>query len=95
MSHFIIDLYVAAWMPSISRPMNDGTNRASGHLNLSLPINTFEFLYKTFFYDFRLNSAGFEMGKEGAYDIFLEFLFLLSKSKSFDSQSIGTILIKL
>jgi hypothetical protein len=37
-SHFIILLYVVSWIPAVSIPRNEGWNKASGHLNLSLPI---------------------------------------------------------
>merc|ERR1719242_1917512 len=37
-SHFMMELYVVSWMPQDSIPRKEGWKRASGHLNLSLPI---------------------------------------------------------
>uniref|UniRef100_A0A0A9H2B3 Uncharacterized protein n=1 Tax=Arundo donax TaxID=35708 RepID=A0A0A9H2B3_ARUDO len=37
-SHFMMELYVASWMPGASMPMKDGWKSTSGHLNLSAPI---------------------------------------------------------
>merc|ERR1712240_493513 len=36
-SHFMIELKVVSWIPQASIPRKEGWNRASGHLNLSLP----------------------------------------------------------
>lgn len=38
MSHFMMELKVVSWMPQDSIPKKDGWNKASGHLNLSLPM---------------------------------------------------------
>merc|ERR1711963_1003119 len=37
-SHFMMELYVVSWMPQASIPRKLGWKRASGHLNLSLPM---------------------------------------------------------
>merc|ERR1712226_392167 len=37
-SHFMMELKVVSWMPQASIPRKLGWNRASGHLNLSLPM---------------------------------------------------------
>merc|ERR1719418_467163 len=37
-SHFMMELYVVSWMPQDSIPRKEGWKRASGHLNLSLPM---------------------------------------------------------
>merc|ERR550532_3570309 len=37
-SHFMMELKVVSWMPQASMPRNEGWKRASGHLNLSLPM---------------------------------------------------------
>merc|ERR1712227_547281 len=37
-SHFMMELQVVSWMPQDSMPRKLGWKRASGHLNLSLPM---------------------------------------------------------
>merc|ERR1711988_1490777 len=37
-SHFMMELLVVSWMPQASMPRKLGWKRASGHLNLSLPM---------------------------------------------------------
>merc|ERR1719270_1164250 len=37
-SHFMMELKVVSWMPQASMPRKLGWKRASGHLNLSLPM---------------------------------------------------------
>merc|ERR1712242_192780 len=37
-SHFMMELYTVSWIPQDSIPRKEGWNRASGHLNLSLPM---------------------------------------------------------
>merc|ERR1719192_2536655 len=37
-SHFMMELWVVSWMPQASMPRKLGWKRASGHLNLSLPM---------------------------------------------------------
>merc|ERR1712079_405226 len=37
-SHFMMELYVVSWIPQDSIPRKEGWKRASGHLNLSLPM---------------------------------------------------------
>merc|ERR1712102_111941 len=37
-SHFMMELKVVSWIPQASIPRKEGWKRASGHLNLSLPM---------------------------------------------------------
>merc|ERR1719175_265153 len=37
-SHFMMELYTVSWIPQDSIPRKLGWKRASGHLNLSLPM---------------------------------------------------------
>merc|ERR1712240_555833 len=37
-SHFMMELWVVSWIPQASIPRKEGWKRASGHLNLSLPM---------------------------------------------------------
>ena len=49
-SHFMIELYVVSWIPSLSLPIKLGWKRTSGHLNRSLPmVITWRTLKNVFF----------------------------------------------
>ena len=46
-SHFMIELYVVSWIPTLSLPIKLGWKRTSGHLKRSLPM---VITWKLFFY---------------------------------------------